>query len=98
MKSHLLLRTQEQNRISKEYTKSPAIEPPLAAQWLGLHAFIAEGPDLIPGFPGGSEGKAAAHSVGDPGSIPGSGRSSGEINGNPLQYSCLESPMNGEAW
>ena len=46
-------------------------------------------------FPGGSDGKASAYSVGDLGSIPGSGRSSGEGNGNPLQYSCLENPMDG---
>ena len=39
-------------------------------------------------FPGGSDGKASAYSAGDPGSIPGSGRSPGEGNGNPLQYSC----------
>ena len=49
-------------------------------------------------FPGGSEGKASACNVGDPGFIPGSGRSPGEGNGNPLQYSCLENPMDGEAW
>ena len=49
-------------------------------------------------FPGGSEVKASASNVGDPGSIPGSGRSPGEGNGNPLQYSCLENPMDGEAW
>ena len=48
-------------------------------------------------FPGGSDGKASACSVGDLGSIPGSGRSSGEGNGNPLQYSCLENFMNGGA-
>ena len=42
--------------------------------------------------------KASAYSVGDLGSIPGSGRSSGEGNGNPLQYSCLENPMDGGAW
>ena len=47
------------------------------------------------GFPGGSDGKASAYNVGDPGSIPGLGRSSGERNGNPLQYSCLENPMDG---
>ena len=41
-------------------------------------------------FPGGSDSKASAYNVGDLGSIPGSGRSSGERNGNPLQYSCLE--------
>ena len=46
-------------------------------------------------FPGGSDGKASACNVGDPGSIPGSGRSPGEGNGNPLQHSCLENPMDG---
>ena len=45
------------------------------------------------GFPGGSEVKASACNAGDLGSIPGSGRSPGEGNGNPLQYSCLENPM-----
>ena len=40
----------------------------------------------------------SAGKVGDPGSIPGSGRFSGEGNGNPLQYSCLENPMDGGAW
>ena len=45
------------------------------------------------GFPGGSEVKASACSVGDLGSIPGLGRSPGEGNGNPLQYSCLENPL-----
>ena len=49
-------------------------------------------------FPGGSEDKASAYNVGDLGSVPGSGRSSGEGNGNPLQYSCLENPMDGGAW
>ena len=41
---------------------------------------------------------ASAYNAGDPGSIPGSGRSPGERNGNPLQYSCLENPMDGGAW
>ena len=50
------------------------------------------------GFPGGAEVKASACSVGDLGSIPGSGRSPGEGNGNPLQYSCLENPMDGRVW
>ena len=44
-------------------------------------------------FTGGSEVKASASNAGDLGSIPGSGRSPGEGNGNPLQYSCLENPM-----
>ena len=52
----------------------------------------------IGGFPGGSEVKASTWNAGDPGSIPGSGRSPGEGNGNPLQYSCLENPMEGGAW
>ena len=47
----------------------------------------------IAGFPGGSEGKVTAYSVGDMGLIPGLGRSPREGNGNPLQYSCLENPM-----
>ena len=50
------------------------------------------------GFPGGSEVKASACNVGDLGSIPGLGRYPGEGNGNPLQYSCLENPMDGGAW
>ena len=49
-------------------------------------------------FPGSSDGEASAYNVGDPGLIPGSGRSSGEGNGNPLQYSCLENLMDGGAW
>ena len=49
-------------------------------------------------FPGGSEIKVPASNAEDLGSIPGSGRSPGEGNGNPLQYSCLENPMDGEAW
>ena len=49
-------------------------------------------------FPGGSDGKEPTCNVGDPGSIPGLGRSPGEGNGNPLQYSCLEIPMDGGAW
>ena len=53
---------------------------------------------IFGGFPGGSEVKVSASNLGDPGSIPGSGRSLGEGNGNPLQYSCLENPMDGEAW
>ena len=50
------------------------------------------------GFPGGSEVKVSACNVGDLGSIPGLGRSHGEGNGSPLQYSCLENPVGGGAW
>ena len=49
-------------------------------------------------FPDGSEVKVSASNVGDPGLIPGSGRSPGERNGNPLQYYCLENPMDRGAW
>ena len=52
----------------------------------------------LQGFPGGSYGKASACNMGDLSSIPGSGRSSGEGNGNPLQYPCLENHMDGGAW
>ena len=49
-------------------------------------------------FPGSSDVKESACNEGDLGLIPGWGRSPGEGNGNPLQYSCLENPMDGEAW
>ena len=49
-------------------------------------------------FPSGSVGKASVYNAVDLGSIPGSGRFPGEGNGNPLQYSCLENPMDGGAW
>ena len=52
----------------------------------------------VGGFPGGSDGKASACNAGDPALIPGSGRSPGEGNGNPFQYSCLENSMDREAW
>ena len=54
-----------------------------------LHSFL---------FPGGSAGKESAFSAGDLASIPGSGRSPGEVNGKPLQYSCLENHMDRGAW
>ena len=49
-------------------------------------------------FPCGSEAKKSAHNAGDLSSIPGLGKSPGEENGNPLQFSCLENPMDREAW
>ena len=49
-------------------------------------------------FLGGSDSKESAYNEADPGSIPGLGRSPGEGNGNPLQYSCLANPMDGGAW
>ena len=50
------------------------------------------------GFPGGSEVKNPPVNAGDAGSIPRSGRSPGEGNGNPLQYSCLENYRDKGAW
>ena len=50
------------------------------------------------GFPGGSDGKVSVCNAGDPGSIPGLGRSPGEGNSSPLQYSCLENPMDSRTW
>ena len=49
-------------------------------------------------IPGGSDGKASTYDEGNPGSIAGSGGSPGERNGNPLQDSCLENPMDGGSW
>ena len=54
--------------------------------------------ESIPGFPGSPDGKENACNAGDLGSIPGLGRSSGEGNGNPLQYSFLENSMDRGAW
>ena len=50
------------------------------------------------GLPYSSDGKESACSIGDPGSIPGSRRSPGEGNGNPLQYYCLENPTDRRTW
>ena len=52
----------------------------------------------VKGFPGGLNSKESARNTGDPGSIPGSGRSPGERNDNLLQYSCLENSMDRGAW
>ena len=63
------------------------------AWWATVHG-VAKELDAT----GGSDGKASACNSGDPGSIPGLGRSPGEGNGNTLQYSCLENFMDGGAW
>ena len=60
------------------------------AKQIYIHVFCS--------FPGGPDGKESACNAGDLGSLPGSGRSPGEGTGNPLQYSCLENPMDGGAW
>ena len=70
---------------------------PLCFEDTGKDPVLVCLPD-IKGFPGSSDGKESAYNAGDLGSIPESGRSPGEGNGNPLQYSCLENPRNGGAW
>ena len=64
-----------------------------------LGSLASGGEAFNPGdLPGGSDGKESAYNVGDPGAIPGSGRSPTEGNGNPLKYSCLENPMDRGTW
>ena len=67
-------------------------------RWILYHCTTKGALTCYQDFPGGSDGKASVYNVGDLGSIPGLGRSLGEGNGNPLQYSCLENPMGGGAW
>ena len=72
-------------------------------EWLSIaqhiHITIYKIKKVLPySFPGGSDGKASACNMGDPDSIPGPGRSPGEVNGNPLQYPCLKKSMDGGAW
>ena len=59
---------------------------------------IVRSQPMVGNFPGGSNSKASAYNVGDPGLIPGSGRFCGEGNENPLQYSCLETLMDRGSW
>ena len=66
----------------------------LIRSYLLVFAFIS----FAVGFPGGSDGKDSSCNAGNLGLIPESGRSPGEGNGNPLQYSCLENPTDRRAW
>ena len=66
--------------------------------WAALGTSFVNNVDLNIHLRQFAEVKASACNAGDPGLIPGSGRSPGEGNGNPLQYSCLENPMGGGAW
>ena len=69
-----------------------------ASTYSKVHIEFLVRPSTPWGFPHSSVGKESACSAGDTGSIPGSGRSPGEGNGKPLQYSCLENPMDRGAW
>ena len=64
----------------------------------GSHGLLGLSSTPQKDFPGGSDGKVSVYNAGDLGSISGSGRSAGEGNGNPLQYYCLENPMDRGAW
>ena len=81
---HLKSREQRHKFVPPEQRREPSVKGSLSDVVV---------PFPHKGFPGGSDGKASACNEGDPGSIPGSGRSPGEGNGNPLQYSCLENSM-----
>ena len=77
----------------------PCFPPPLSSsKYLVFRDQFKEYLPTGGGFLGGSESKESAFSAGDLGSIPGFGRSSGEGNGYPLQYSCLENSMDRGAW
>ena len=80
------------NRILLSHIKNEIML--FAAAWMHLEIIILS----EVGFPSSSDSKVSACNVGDLGSIPGLGRSPGEGNGNPLQYSCLENFMDGGAW
>ena len=85
---------------SPSLSKSPDLSPKLGgaehSKDRAKCSFTPEG--VIPLFPYSSEGKESACNARDPSLIPGLGRSSGEGNGNPLQYSCMENPMDRGAW
>ena len=80
----------------KEMAATPVLMPGKFHGWRSLVGYSPWGHKE--GFPGGSDSKVSVCNAGDPGSIPELGRSPGEGNGSPLQYSCLENPMVGGAW
>ena len=79
--------------ISQSLFKLMSIESVMSSNHLILCHPILLLPSILRSFPGDPGGKESACNTGDPGSAPGLGRSSGEGKGNPLQYSCLENPM-----
>ena len=84
-------------KLNLEKAKEPEIKLP-TSHWIIENAREFQKNIYFIGFPGSLDGKASAYNVGDLGLIPGSGRSPGEGNGNPLQYSCLENPMDQGSW
>ena len=86
------------NKSKSKQMRSPALQFCGDLIWLMAETPSRVYTNLPKDFPGGLDGKVSAYNVGDPGSIPGLGRSPGEGKGNPLQCSCLENPMGGGAW
>ena len=78
------------------YDPEIALDLPTGVENLALYKNLHR--TVYSSFPDGSDGKASARNVADPGSIPELGRFPGEGNGNPLHYSCLENPMDRGAW
>ena len=84
-----------------QLVKNPPAMQETLVRFLGWEDLLEMGEAThsgILGLPCGSAGKESACNAGNPGTIPGSGRSPGERNGNPLRYSCLENPMDRKAW
>ena len=81
--------------LQRSYPMGSSNENGQQGSWISS-AVATEG--FIRGFPGSSDGKESACNAGDPGLIPGWGRSPGGGRGNPLQYSCLGNPMDKGAW
>ena len=82
--------------LQKDKTTGNCSEMVWRAGIIMLYEFVAT--STVPDFPGGSNGKASVYNEGNPGSVPGLGRSPREGNGNPFQYYCLENPMDRGAW
>ena len=80
------------------WNRLTALKSSVLYLFISLSSLMLATTDPFCGFPSGSEVKVSAFNAGDPSVIPGLGRSPGEGNGNPLQYSCLEKPMDGGAW
>ena len=97
---HVMCKIHISNHCSRKHGAGPTVSRAVSsvASVENPRACHPENPFWTVGFPGGSEVKASASNAGDLGSIPGLRRSPGEGNDNPLQYSCLENPVDGGAW
>ena len=96
LESHYFLVQWAYHRLTQYSSYSLLRKHSIVPLWLTVWVLVRPYAHL--GVPGGSEGKESACSAGDLGLITGLGRSPGEGNGYPLQYSCLENPMDGGAW